>query len=118
MRTATVMSGQSPTSNLICQRSEPAACRLAPHHHDGRREFAVDGQKIGCGILFDGASRLFDPRDHVSDDVRVHTPKRPIDLDVAIVAIGREADQFVGAQQAAEAALIGAAGWQAARSHQ
>ena len=40
-----------------------------------------------AGSCFDRASRLFDPGDHLSDDVRVHAPKRPIDLDVAIVAI-------------------------------
>ena len=34
-----------------------------------------------------------------------------VDLDVAVVAVRLIADQPVGAQQAAEAAAIGAGGW-------
>jgi hypothetical protein len=103
-----------PQTNVKKDLPTERTCRSRPttHHHDGCGEFVIDDQKVGRRILFDRTSRLFDPCNYVGDNVRVQTTKRPINFDIAVVPIRREADQFIGPQQAAKAALIGAAGRQ------
>ncbi len=50
------------------------------------------------------------PVDDLGHYLRVGLPQGAIDLDVAVVAVRLVTDQAVGAQQAAEAAAIGAGG--------
>ena len=103
------MSGHNPTSKRICHRSEPAGVVRQRTITMEAREFVIDGQKIGRRVLFHGSSCLFNSCDYVGDDLWVYTTKRPIDLDVAVVTIWREANQLVGAEQTSKTALIGAA---------
>src|SRR6516225_1170201 len=56
---------------------------------------------------------LYNACDHISDDVRMHTPKRPIYFNIPVVAVWRIADQCVDAEKTSEAALVGTAGRQA-----
>lgn len=46
---------------------------------------------------------------HVSDDITVQHTQCPVDFDIVKIPFRREADKLIGANQAAEPALIGTA---------
>jgi len=46
----------------------------------------------------------------IFDDIAMHLSQLPVDLDIAVIMVGRETDQFISPDQAAEALRINAAG--------
>ena len=94
-----VISGERPVSKRTCQRSDPAAVSRQRTMTIDAVNSLIDGQKIGVGILFDPATSPLNSGDRICNDVGMHSPQGAIDLDVAVVAVGREPDQLIGAQQ-------------------
>ena len=104
-----VISGKRPVSKRTCQRSEPASVSRQRTMTIRGREFVVDGQKIRAGAPFDLASGPLDSDNRRRNHLGIKCAQGAIDLDVAVVAVGREADQLVRPQQASKSALVGAA---------
>ena len=87
----------------------PRRSQLAPGNDDSHGDLAVDQQEVGQRILNDAATRGHHAIDDVLDDDGMQSAKRAVDLDIAIVVIGRETDQGVCPEQATKARLEGTA---------
>src|SRR3546814_1008173 len=94
----------SDWSSDVC--SSDLARQLAPRDDDRGGDLLVDEQSVVFKILARGAACGAHALDHVLDNRRVHPAQSTVDLDVAIVMVGDEADQRIGAQQTAEAGLV------------
>ena len=82
---------------------------VASCNAEGDGEFIIDGQQLVSLILFDPTADLADLLDGFGNDFRLQAAKKPIDLDISKVPIGREADELIGPSEASEAGAVGGA---------
>ena len=81
----------------------PVVMGLATCQHDRNAELLVHSQEIRGGITHDGAAEIGDCAFGVIDDFRVKLAQELVDLQKLVVTVRREANGFVGPDQASEA---------------
>ena len=75
---------------------------------DGNRcgEFGVNRQEVCAWVTLHRAAQVLNGGNGAGDNIWMHTPEDAVDVDIPIVPSRRVADQLVGFQKAAEAALV------------